>query len=214
MSEIISAARAANRDGTPRWRRVVSPLFVELHWLDGLTWRMLAMTLAIVAPTVIGNVIMGMQYGDVGMPPVLPAFVFEAFALPIVVAALLNLRRRALPLPVILIVAVLLVSLIGRGVIANVVYEGLPAAWSGPPLKKFFVNILVYTRQAAFLWGMAAAAWYFVRRASIREVALREAEVGRLRLDAGMLEARLRMMQAQVEPHFLFNTLAHVRRLY
>ena len=29
-----------------------------------------------------------------------------------------------------------------------------------------------------------------------------------------MLEARLQVLQAQVEPHFLFNTLAHVQRLY
>jgi LytS/YehU family sensor histidine kinase len=29
-----------------------------------------------------------------------------------------------------------------------------------------------------------------------------------------MIEARLRMLQAQIEPHFLFNTLANVRRLY
>jgi LytS/YehU family sensor histidine kinase len=29
-----------------------------------------------------------------------------------------------------------------------------------------------------------------------------------------MEEARLRMLQAQIEPHFLFNTLANVRRLY
>jgi sensor histidine kinase YesM len=29
-----------------------------------------------------------------------------------------------------------------------------------------------------------------------------------------MAEARLQVMQAQIEPHFLFNTLANVRRLY
>ena len=29
-----------------------------------------------------------------------------------------------------------------------------------------------------------------------------------------MAEARLQMLQAQIEPHFLFNTLAHVKRLY
>jgi len=29
-----------------------------------------------------------------------------------------------------------------------------------------------------------------------------------------MLEARLQALQAQVEPHFLFNTLAHIKRLY
>src|SRR5437763_12195760 len=76
----------ANSDRAPWWRGVVSPLFVELHWLDGLTWRMLAISLAIACPTLIGTTIRGMQYGDVGMPPVLPAFVFEAFALPILVA--------------------------------------------------------------------------------------------------------------------------------
>src|SRR5881392_1508755 len=106
----------AHGDRVSWWRRVSSPLFVELHWLDGLTWRMLAMTIAIVSPTMIGTTIRGMQYGDVGMPPVMPAFVFEAFALPILVAALSNLRRPALPLPLILIVALLLVSLVGRGV--------------------------------------------------------------------------------------------------
>jgi len=33
-------------------------------------------------------------------------------------------------------------------------------------------------------------------------------------LDREMAEARLQVMQAQIEPHFLFNTLANVRRLY
>ena len=35
-----------------------------------------------------------------------------------------------------------------------------------------------------------------------------------LDLDRGLAEARLRVAQAQIEPHFLFNTLANVRRLY
>jgi sensor histidine kinase YesM len=35
-----------------------------------------------------------------------------------------------------------------------------------------------------------------------------------LELDRGLAEARLRVVQAQIEPHFLFNTLANVRRLY
>ena len=33
-------------------------------------------------------------------------------------------------------------------------------------------------------------------------------------LDRELAEARLQVMQAQVEPHFLFNTLANVRRLF
>lgn len=48
--------------------------------------------------------------------------------------------------------------------------------------------------------------------ASRRQLALaaREREV----LAAQDLEARLSALQAQIEPHFLFNTLAHVQRLY
>ena len=36
----------------------------------------------------------------------------------------------------------------------------------------------------------------------------------RIDLDRDLTEARLQLMQAQIEPHFLFNALANVRRLY
>jgi hypothetical protein len=35
-----------------------------------------------------------------------------------------------------------------------------------------------------------------------------------IELDRGLAEARLKVTQAQIEPHFLFNTLANIRRLY
>ncbi|HQU47895.1 MAG TPA: histidine kinase [Casimicrobiaceae bacterium] len=41
-----------------------------------------------------------------------------------------------------------------------------------------------------------------------------DAEAGRARYARQMEEAHLRVLQAQIEPHFLFNTLANVRRLY
>ena len=41
-----------------------------------------------------------------------------------------------------------------------------------------------------------------------------DAERDRARFVQQMDEARLQMLQAQIEPHFLFNTLANVRRLY
>jgi hypothetical protein len=63
-------------------------------------------------------------------------------------------------------------------------------------------------------WGLVVAAYYFIERSAQRAAALREAELERHRIEAQMLEARLQVMQAQVEPHFLFNTLAHVQRLY
>lgn len=45
-------------------------------------------------------------------------------------------------------------------------------------------------------------------------VALRDAESARSRVQRAEAEQKLRMLQAQLEPHFLFNTLANVRRLY
>jgi LytS/YehU family sensor histidine kinase len=42
---------------------------------------------------------------------------------------------------------------------------------------------------------------------------LHEAEAARQRLEKNVLHAQLQLMQAQVEPHFLFNTLANVQHL-
>ena len=38
--------------------------------------------------------------------------------------------------------------------------------------------------------------------------------LARLSLDRQMTEASLQVLQAQIEPHFLFNTLANIKRLY
>jgi signal transduction histidine kinase len=45
------------------------------------------------------------------------------------------------------------------------------------------------------------------------EARLHRAEAERQQLEKNVLEARLQLMQAQVEPHFLFNTLANVQHL-
>jgi LytS/YehU family sensor histidine kinase len=45
-------------------------------------------------------------------------------------------------------------------------------------------------------------------------LAMHEASEQRLDLGRQMSEAQLQVLQSQIEPHFLFNSLAHVRRLY
>jgi signal transduction histidine kinase len=65
------------------------------------------------------------------------------------------------------------------------------------------------------LWfGLAAAAWYAIRRAQVHAGEVARAELAADELRASTAEARLQALQAQVEPHFLFNTLAHVKWLY
>ena len=58
------------------------------------------------------------------------------------------------------------------------------------------------------------AFWYLLRRDLDAREALREAQMSREAAQRASAEARFAMMQAQIEPHFLFNTLASIRRLY
>ncbi|MEO8136221.1 MAG: histidine kinase [Betaproteobacteria bacterium] len=209
-----NAKTIEHEERAPLWRRAASLLFVELRWLDGLTWRMLGMATAITAVLCVGGIAIALQHQEYASQLLnVATTMLTGLAIPFIAIVLSNLRRPALPLPAILVIAVLSGAVLGRSVY-YVIEFGPVAAWTGPPLKEFVSYMLVGPRQRALPWGLVAAAWYFMRRADLRENALREVELARRRLDAGMLEARLRMLQAQVEPHFLFNTLAHLKRLY
>jgi hypothetical protein len=62
--------------------------------------------------------------------------------------------------------------------------------------------------------GLFTAVYVYLRNADESLARAREVEVDRDRLDQQMDEARLQVLQAQIEPHFLFNTLSTLRRLY
>lgn len=63
--------------------------------------------------------------------------------------------------------------------------------------------------------GLLALAIYLVQeRDGAAQAALHEEGERQLDLDRQAAEAQLRILQSQIEPHFLFNGLAHVRRLY
>jgi signal transduction histidine kinase len=63
-------------------------------------------------------------------------------------------------------------------------------------------------------WGLGAAAWYAIKRAERHGAEVAQAQIEGERLQASTAQARLQALQARVEPHFLFNTLAHVKWLY
>ena len=63
--------------------------------------------------------------------------------------------------------------------------------------------------------GMVIALTLAVRqRASDLAARLHDTEINRLRLEQQQVEVQLQVLQLQIEPHFLFNTLATVRRLH
>jgi sensor histidine kinase YesM len=62
--------------------------------------------------------------------------------------------------------------------------------------------------------GLGYAIYTLLRRAAAAAAQAHESELQRMQLDRQMAEARLQSLRAQIEPHFLFNTLANVHRLY
>ena len=62
--------------------------------------------------------------------------------------------------------------------------------------------------------GLLAAIYVFYVRAIETEDASRREELRRIDLERQMSEARLKVMEAQIEPHFIFNALANVQRLF
>jgi hypothetical protein len=68
------------------------------------------------------------------------------------------------------------------------------------------------------LWGLvgtaAVALLHSMREHRAAQRALVDAQCARENLNAQHLQATLSALQAQIEPHFLFNTLANVKRLY
>ena len=71
-----------------------------------------------------------------------------------------------------------------------------------------------HTGSTELIWILLVAAWREALAQRVATVAaLHQSELRSVDLQARMAEAELQMLQAQIEPHFLFNTLANVRRL-
>jgi len=62
--------------------------------------------------------------------------------------------------------------------------------------------------------GLAYLYFVFRRQAAQAAAQVHESELQRVELDRQMTEARLQSLRSQIEPHFLFNTLANVQQLY
>jgi hypothetical protein len=74
------------------------------------------------------------------------------------------------------------------------------------------LNLAVLVLIYGGLGGGLAVGSYFGEPRRLRELQ-REQELARLRAEKQQVDLRLGVLQAQVEPHFLFNTLASVRSL-
>jgi signal transduction histidine kinase len=98
-------------------------------------------------------------------------------------------------------------SLIGVALV--IVVKGYSLAYVHDHAANFGWNLF-----AAFLNGLFVSLFFYVKfREARAEAALLKANAERHLLSRQAVEAELKLMQAQVEPHFLFNTLASVQYL-
>jgi hypothetical protein len=70
------------------------------------------------------------------------------------------------------------------------------------------------TLRITVMGGAVAFIYLFRCRSNAAAKSTHETKVAHETLDQQTLEARLQLMEAQIEPHFLFNSLANVQRLY
>jgi signal transduction histidine kinase len=189
---------------------MASLLLTQPRWLAGVTWRLIGAVVAIACafstPFVLQTAF------DAATRPLATLFLLSAIVagLTLVFVGALLLDRPGPPWwrPLAVTVAVATGCLCGAALLVA----------GGDPYQHGYgisslATWLYRARQMAPGWAFVAATWYFLDRATRRGALLREEERTRDQLVTRMLEARLQMLEAQVEPHFIFNTLANVKRL-
>lgn len=130
-----------------------------------------------------------------------------AIALTEALAAATAMRaRRAVILGVLISIVVAAVSVPIRLLVA-----GVPAQQRLTEEFAFYLSLFAIW---AAIGGLAYWLFNSTREDELARATLEETECRRQSLQCQMVEAHLTALQAQIEPHFLFNTLANVKRLY
>lgn len=130
------------------------------------------------------------------------------------VAALLSslvLGTRFLPQRRLLRWPVLALHVLGAAGLGWLAEDGLTLWLSGEHISDGERPYMLHT---LFVLSLLVGALSEYRWWSLRAAArLHEAGLNRIRLQSELAAGRLQVLQAQIEPHFLFNSLANVRRL-
>lgn len=109
------------------------------------------------------------------------------------------------------VLAVAVMAPLAAVFIMSVTLFSHPEVWSTDPQKMFGFAILLFIGLLVSPWIAMSALYRHINGQAAQQALSFELERSRLARDA--LDSRLRLLQAQVEPHFLFNTLANVREL-
>jgi signal transduction histidine kinase len=189
------------------------------RWYSGLTWKGVALVYVFCVLNAIRAYANEVASWSVLLKDIVIGSLINLSAfLPMVVAIVATLNffpspgRRQYR---VLALAVALAAAIGALFHMGIMSKGDFIDYSDPhPIVHFAKSYQASFLRFGVLGALFAVMFAYYRNESSDAAALQQVELDHARLDAQMGEARLLVLQAQIEPHFLFNTLAHVRRLY
>lgn len=175
--------------------------------LAGVTWRRVAITFVINTAVVALAKLVGIENP---FPDLMISGQVVGFSIMFAVSAAGNLRLRRIPRPVAQLIAVVLASVVGTVLVVLVKGRSIVdtlTQWEG--ISRFSITAML----GVIFGGLITAYLIFRERDAEARAALHKAEAEKSGIARRMAEAQLALMQAQIEPHFLFNTLANVRYL-
>jgi len=190
-------------------------------WFAGLTWRGVAMIVLMCALNAIRRTIQN-SLGTMTFLEWLEDTT-ELFLTGLIVAAVMTLTilatyNRAPDRPQVrypaLVAAIVVSSMVGVLLALAIESEWTFEFFKRDSAVTIFGSMLATWPRYALLGGLFTGVFVYFQAAEASDARARVAELDRVRFDQQMDEARLQVLQAQIEPHFLFNSLATVRRLY
>jgi sensor histidine kinase YesM len=135
----------------------------------------------------------------------------RAFVAVVALLATLVLATRVLPERRLLRWPALALIIVGAAAMGWFAEDGLTVLLSGAAISRGERPYMLHTMfvLAGLMGVLGEYRWSSLRAAAL----LHEAELNRIRLQGELAAGRLQVLEAQIEPHFLFNSLANVRRL-
>ncbi len=200
-----------------KWRVRLNELFA------GVTWRMVAVAAVICLIDAVQDRIEVFTRDPllVWLPKVARFFFTSgtlALLLMLSVMAALNLYRKpGVRQSIAVTVAVIAACALGTALKLHrfgVLYQAPTFSPGGDYYYSGITYFIRFFLRYVVIGGLFAASYTMYRREMQRMEALQQTESDRAVLAQQMDEARLQTLLAQIEPHFLFNTLATVRSLY
>jgi sensor histidine kinase YesM len=186
---------------------------MALRLLSGLSWKALALVAAFCALQALEWVLSpksGVMGGDasdlaLGFLARLTVFLITGVTMLLTAIAVLNAFARAGRENF----GVAIIAVIASAGAAALVRYGVGAVPEGEGARYMLLIFTSWMGSSAVL----VAGYVYYLRAQVTQEESRAAELRRGALETQQIATRLRLLQAQVEPHFLFNTLSNVRRL-